>query len=109
MFGAGYWVPYYLPGLKVILFHGLSINKRGSKNNAHFNVRGWYDLYCTYADHDTHTFKQLADKHKNFYVRKTGWPKLDLLFKQQKDHNEKTPANIKTLFFSFTLLPFIYA
>jgi len=109
MFGAGDWVPYYLPGLKVMLFHGLSINKRGSKNNAHFNVRGWYDLYCTHADHDTHTFKQLADKHKNFYVRKTGWPKLDLLFKQQKDHNEKTPANIKTLFFASTFSPSITA
>lgn len=109
MFGAGDWVPYYLPGLKVMLFHGLSINKRGSKNNAHFNVRGWYDLYCTHAEHDTNTFSQLAEKHKNFYVRKTGWPKLDLLFNSQKNYDNKEQPNIKTLFFASTFSPSITA
>lgn len=109
MFGAGDWVPYYLPGLKVMLFHGLSINKRGSKKNAHFNIRGWYDLYCTHAEHDTNTFSQLAKKHKNFYVRKTGWPKLDSLFEKQNNHNEKTRTNIKALFFASTFSPTITA
>lgn len=109
IFGAGDWVPYYLPGLKVMLFHGLSINKRGSKKNAHFNVRGWYDLYCTHSENDTYVFSELAKKHKNFFVKKTGWPKLDTLFQKKKKQPSQPESPIKTLFFASTFSPSITA
>ncbi|GLR64369.1 CDP-glycerol glycerophosphotransferase family protein [Marinospirillum insulare] len=109
IFGAGDWIPYYLPGLKVMLFHGLSINKRDSKNNAHFNIRGWYDLYCTHAEHDTNTFSKLAEKHKNFYVIKTGWPKLDPLFNSQTEQTKPKTKQAKILFFASTFSPSITA
>lgn len=109
IFGAADWIPYYLPGLKVMLFHGLSINKRDTKNNAHFNVRGWYDLYCTHAEQDTYTFNQLAEKHKNFYVKKTGWPKLDSLFLRKIEQTKQSKKNINTLFFASTFSPSITA
>lgn len=104
MFGAGDWVPYYLPGLKVMLFHGMAINKRADKNDVHYKIRGWYDLYCTHAEKDTLRFMELAKQHKNFYVAKTGWPKLDLRH-QYKD----APYNgsSKSIFFATTFSPSI--
>lgn len=105
MFGAGDWIPHYLPGLKVMVFHGLSINKRATDNNAHYKVRGWYDLYCTHAEEDTRIFSELAQKHQNFRVQRTGWPKLDTLFQYRDEtlHNSES----KTLFFASTFSPSI--
>lgn len=100
MFGASDWIPHYLPGLKVMVFHGLSINKRGTQRNAHYRVRGWYDLYCTHAEEDTRIFSELAEQHRHFRVVKTGWPKLDPLFHRQ--HVSVKNESLKTLFFAST-------
>lgn len=102
MFGAGDWVPYYLPGLKVMLFHGMAINKRADKNDVHYKIRGWYDLFCTHAEKDTQRFSELASQHQNFYVFKTGWPKLDLRHQYQQSVIKN---NKKTLFFATTFSP----
>lgn len=102
MFGAGDWVPYYLPGLKVMLFHGMAINKRADKNDVHYKIRGWYDLFCTHAEKDTRRFSELAKQHRNFHVAKTGWPKLDLRHKYQQASSSDSK---KTLFFATTFSP----
>lgn len=106
VFGSGDWVPHYLPGLKVMLFHGMAINKRADKNDAHYKIRDWYDLYCTHAEQDTAIFQALAKQHQNFYVKKTGWPKLDSLI-QQKNQSSNSKSLVKTLFFASTFSPSI--
>lgn len=103
IFSAVDWVPYYLPGLKVMLFHGMAINKRADKSDVHYKIRGWYDLFCTHSEKDTARFSALADLHKNFYVRKTGWPKLDGLFSTLETNVVKSQK--KTLIFASTFSP----
>lgn len=65
-------VPYFWPGLKVQIFHGLGEEKRG-----HYRINGLFDLYCTPGPAMTEKFEKLALKHRNFLVKETGWPKLD--------------------------------
>ncbi len=68
----GNWVPHFFPGLKVQVFHGFGIEKKG-----HFNIRGLFDLYCTHGPLTTEPFEKLQKKHPHFKVVETGWPKLD--------------------------------
>lgn len=75
VFVPGNWVPDFFPGLKVQVFHGFGIEKKG-----HFRVRGFFDLYCTHGPATTVPFEALARKHGYFRVIETGWPKMDPLF-----------------------------
>lgn len=70
-------VPDFFPGIKVQVFHGFGIEKKG-----HFRIRGWFDLYCTHGPLTTEPFRELARRHGHFAVEETGWPKMDLLFSQ---------------------------
>ncbi|QKT03227.1 CDP-glycerol glycerophosphotransferase family protein [Ectothiorhodospiraceae bacterium 2226] len=76
VFVPGNWVPDFIPGLKVQVFHGLE-----TKNpKDHFRIRGLFDLYCTHGPFTTERFQALAERHKHFFVAETGWPKIDPLF-----------------------------
>ena len=68
-------VPYYLRGLKVQIFHGFAGEKKG-----HFKIRNYFDLYLTQGPYFTEKFNKLKEKHKDFDVIETGWPKLDKSF-----------------------------
>ncbi len=85
VFVPGNWVPPFFPGLKVQIFHGFGIEKKG-----HFRIRGFFDLYCTHGPLTTEPFRALARKHGHFAVRETGWPKTDPLF-QAPSETSKGP------------------
>ncbi|WP_445381669.1 CDP-glycerol glycerophosphotransferase family protein [Robiginitalea sp. IMCC43444] len=76
IFVPGNEVPHYLKGVKVQIFHGLAGEKKG-----HFRIRHYFDLYLTQGPYFTDRFRQLMNKHGNFEVHETGWPKLDILWK----------------------------
>lgn len=72
-------VAYFIPGIKVQIFHGFLANKRSNKKG-HFRIRGFFDLYCTQGPSTTIPFKELQKKYKHFEVIETGWSKVDPLF-----------------------------
>lgn len=76
---AANWVPTFVPGAKVQLFHGFNVEKRDAARG-HFRVRGLFDLYCTQGPATTMPFRELAARDGSFAVTETGWPKLDPLF-----------------------------
>jgi len=65
-------VPYYLPGVKVQIFHGYAAEKKG-----HWIIRRYFDTYFTQGPFFTQGFKALAQKYKDFEVVETGWPRQD--------------------------------
>jgi len=79
VFSAANWVPHFLSGPKVQVFHGFNVEKR-SDERGHFRIRGLFDLYCTQGPATTQPFITLAKELGHFCVRETGWPKLDPLF-----------------------------
>ncbi|QNR96930.1 CDP-glycerol glycerophosphotransferase family protein [Stenotrophomonas sp. 169] len=80
VFSAANWVPTFLSGAKVQLFHGFNVQKRDSARG-HFRVRGMFDLYCTQGPATTAPFQAMAAEQGHFTVVETGWPKLDPLFR----------------------------
>ena len=79
VFSASNWVPTYMSGAKVQVFHGFNVEKR-SDARGHFRVRGLFDLYCTQGPATTRPFQALARSAGHFAVEETGWPKLDPVF-----------------------------
>ena len=77
-------VPYYLRGVKVQIFHGFAGEKKG-----HFHIRHYFDLYLTQGPYFTREFNKLKKRYKNFDVKETGWPKLDVLFSENKIKQRK--------------------
>jgi CDP-glycerol glycerophosphotransferase (TagB/SpsB family) len=102
VFVPGNVVPSFIPGYKIKLFHGLPSKK--SKNGVifHFTIRGMFDLYCTESPYSTQRFVELEKKHKNFCVKETGWCKLDPLFENITNKDEKSK---KQIFFASTFSP----
>lgn len=85
VFVPGNVVPKFIPGVKVGVFHGFFAGKHG---NSHFNIRGFFDMYCTQGPNTTGPFQELAKKHRFFRVVQTGWPKLDPLFQAGKPNTD---------------------
>ena len=77
---AANWVPPFIAGAKVQLFHGFNVSKREDARGL-FRVRGLFDLYCTQGPATTRPFAELAVREGHFTVKETGWPKLDPLFR----------------------------
>jgi hypothetical protein len=82
-------IPYHWPGLKVQNFHGLGEEKPG-----HYRITGFFDLYCTPGPYITSRFEKLARKHGHFFVRETGWPKLDRLNNMVSIESAKTKLGL---------------
>ena len=80
VFAPGNHVYHFFPGVKVQVFHGYAINKRDDKNDDHFSIRGWFDVYCTQGPSSTPHFRELEKKYGFFKVYETGWPKVDPFF-----------------------------
>jgi CDP-glycerol glycerophosphotransferase (TagB/SpsB family) len=90
-------VPDFFPGIKVQIFHGFSVGKR-SEAKGHFNIRGFFDLYCTQGPTTTEPFVELQKKYKYFKVVETGWSKVDPLFPLES----KTSFGMPTVMISST-------
>lgn len=75
-------VPDFITGLKVQLFHGFLAYKRPEKKigEAHFRIRGFFDLYCTQGPSTSNGFNAQQKKYPHFEVIETGWSKVDPLF-----------------------------
>lgn len=83
VFSAVNWVPAFVGGAKVQLFHGFNVEKRPDARG-HFRIRGVFDLYCTQGPATTRPFQALAAREGHFAVVETGWPKLDPLFRDDQ-------------------------
>ncbi len=91
-FAPGNYIYDFFPGVKVSLFHGYPINKRGDEKDDHFSIRGWFDIYCTQGESSTLPFKKLETKYGFFKVYETGWCKMDALMNRRggaKNHCDR--------------------
>lgn len=91
IFAPGNEMPHYLRGLKVQVFHGLAGEKKG-----HFRIRHYFDLYLTQGPYFTRGFNKLKEKHNNFSVIETGWPKLDIYATSKLESHSKKETLLKT-------------
>lgn len=115
VFSPGDYTPYFLPGAKIQVFHGIARNKRGAASeddSDHYRIRGWFDLYCTHAEQDTARFEALAGRYGTFHVARTGWPKLDPLFSGRQPYASGSGGDsggaagaVPTVFFASTFSP----
>ncbi|WP_438963163.1 glycosyltransferase, partial [Nonlabens sp.] len=69
----------------------------------HFNVRGFFDLYCTQGPSTTSIFKELKETHSHFNVIETGWSKVDPLFPIEQPVKNSKPRIILASTFSVRL------
>ena len=59
-------VPYYLPGVKIQVFHGYAAEKKD-----HWIIRRYFDTYFTQGPYFTSHFKALSQKYGVFEVLET--------------------------------------
>lgn len=82
VFVPGNFVPNFIPGIKVMVTHGMVSEKRRKKDGAvyHFIERGLFDLYIGHGPSCTPVWQRMADQAGYFEVAECGWSKLDPLF-----------------------------
>lgn len=84
IFCPGNIVPYYLPGVKIQIFHGYAGEKKG-----HWIIRHYFDTYFTQGPFFTSGFKKLAEKYGTFEVLETEWPRQDWVQKHLHDFDKE--------------------
>ncbi|MCQ2215263.1 MAG: CDP-glycerol glycerophosphotransferase family protein [Bacteroidales bacterium] len=70
----------FFPGIKVEVFHGYPVQKRGEKVDENFRMRGWFDMYCSPGPSSTEVLSVLEKKHGYFKYYETGWMTSDAFF-----------------------------
>ena len=93
----GNYIPDFFPGVKVQVFHGFD---SGKKNK--FQVRGFFDLYCTQGPNITQAFTEINDG--TYEIVETGWSKLDPLFSKH-DETENFRSDKPVIFYAPTFSP----
>jgi len=78
-----------VPGLKVQVFHGLCEEKPG-----HYDIRGYFDLYCTPGPLMTKTMKENRKKNAHYLIRETGWPKVDQILRPHNQTEVRKELNL---------------
>lgn len=86
----------FFPGIKVEVFHGYPVQKRGEKVDENFRMRGWFDMYCSPGESSSVVLEKLERRHKYFKYYKTGWCTSDPFFSEEnaKDREVHTPPTI---------------
>ena len=84
IFVPGNIVPYYLPGVKIQVFHGYAAEKKD-----HWVIRRYFDTYFTQGPYFTAHFEKLARRYKDFEVVETGWPRQDWIFHHRHDYDDE--------------------
>lgn len=84
IFVPGNIVPYYLPGVKVQVFHGYAAEKKD-----HWIIRRYFDTYFTQGPYFTKHFKALSLKYKDFEVLETGWTRQDWIKEHLNDFDQE--------------------
>ncbi len=101
VFAPGNMIYDFFPGVKVAVFHGYPIRKRGEQNDQeddHFSIRGWFDIICTQGESSTQGFLAKQKQHGFFKVYQTGWCKTDGLVTTAAPSNKQR----KTVLYSTT-------
>lgn len=83
-------VPYYLPGVKIQVFHGYAAEKKD-----HWVIRRYFDLYLTQGPFFTQKFTELSHKYGDFEVKETGWPKQDWIKSHWHDFDQEREKLLK--------------
>lgn len=105
VFVPGNVVPPFIPGVKVGVFHGFNSGKRDDVRG-HFDIRGFFDLYCTQGPNTTEEFQKLATKHGFFKVVETGWSNLDPMYRVIESNPYVTQEDTRpTILFCSTFTP----
>ncbi len=102
----GNFIPKFIPGLKVQVFHGFIGGKRRKKDNVlyHLIIRGCFDLYCTHGPSSTIPFQKLAKHYQHFSIEETGFCQMDSYFLKKKE-NTKYISKKPIILFSSTFSP----
>ena len=87
IFVPGNIVPYYLPGVKIQVFHGYAAEKKD-----HWIIRRYFDTYFTQGPYFTSHFEALAKQYGDFEVRETGWTKQDWIREHLHDFDAERQA-----------------
>ena len=104
VFVPGNFVPRFIPGVKVMVTHGLLSEKRRKKDGLVYSFieRGLFDLYITHGPNTTARWEEMARAAGYFEVAECGWPKLDPLFDGTL---VKTPSSRPVIYFASTFSP----
>jgi len=100
----GNFVPDFIPGIKVMVTHGLISEKRRKKDGViySFMERGLFDLYITHGPNTTNKWQEMARKAGYFEVAECGWSKLDPMF---DGSIRKRSASRPVIYFASTFSP----